>query len=117
MRGKPSAIPHRIGLSANSAVHPSRTVGPKQIPHGGVTKALSTIISGHCIFRRCFLAGVLLVLLPHMAAAQNAGVRPRIAAPIDENNLTVLRGNTYPLARAKRPGSRGRQPADEPDAA
>jgi hypothetical protein len=50
------------------------------------------------MLQRIVLAAALLVFLPRLAAAQNV-VRPRIAGPVDESQLTLLRGNTHPLAR------------------
>jgi hypothetical protein len=47
-------------------------------------------------------AGALVLILPGLAAAQTISVQPRIAAAqIDDSRLTVLRGNTHPLARAQ----------------
>jgi hypothetical protein len=40
-----------------------------------------------------------LSLLPSLAAAQSNLVRPRIVQAVDENQVTVLKGNTHPLAR------------------
>jgi hypothetical protein len=45
------------------------------------------------------LAGALLLLTPALAVAQGGAATPRITARVDENTLTVLRGNTHPLAR------------------
>ena len=45
------------------------------------------------------LVGMVLLLVPGIAAAQGSVARPRIAAQVNESALTVLRGNTHPLAR------------------
>jgi hypothetical protein len=45
------------------------------------------------------LAAALLLLVPGLAAAQGSPVRPRITDRIDESRLSVLQGNTHPLAR------------------
>jgi hypothetical protein len=42
----------------------------------------------------------LLFVLPIFTVAQTSSVRPRITQAIDETRLTVLRGNTHPLARS-----------------
>src|ERR1039458_7052106 len=47
------------------------------------------------------LAGLLLLVMLGLAAAQGSAVRPRITAAVDDTALTVLRGNTHPLARAQ----------------
>jgi subtilase family serine protease len=49
------------------------------------------------------------LLLPIFASAQTSNVAPRITAAVDGTNLTVLRGNTHPLARAQY--DRGSAPA------
>jgi subtilase family serine protease len=46
------------------------------------------------------------------ASAQNTFVRPRITQAVDESKLTVLKHNTYPLARAE--FDRGPAPANLP---
>ena len=51
-----------------------------------------------------------LVILPVLARAQQGTVPGQITEAIDENNRTVLRGNTHPLARAE--FDRGAAPAD-----
>jgi subtilase family serine protease len=45
----------------------------------------------------CVLSFVFQVL----AVAQQSAVQPRIVQPIDETQLTLLKGNTHPLARAQ----------------
>jgi len=61
---------------------------------------------------RLGLLSVLLLLLPLFSAAQTGPARPRIVGPIDETRLSVLKGNTHPLAL---PGfDRGAVPADLP---
>ncbi|HVA94803.1 MAG TPA: S53 family peptidase, partial [Candidatus Dormibacteraeota bacterium] len=47
------------------------------------------------------LAAACILILPRMAGAQTVTVRPRIAGQVDESQLTVLRGNMHPLARAQ----------------
>ncbi len=47
------------------------------------------------------VAAALALLMPGLSAAQTAVVQPRVTAAINENNLTTLRGNTHPLARAR----------------
>ena len=72
------------------------------------------------VFRPCSLIAlqaVLLVLLaamlPSSSRAQNAPPKPAlITQPVEESQLTVLRGNTYPLALAKY--DRGAAPASLP---
>ena len=41
------------------------------------------------------------LLLPARASAQTSNAAPRITAAVDETKLTLLRGNTHPLARAQ----------------
>ncbi len=50
--------------------------------------------------------------LPSRASAQTSLVQPRITQAVDESKLTVLRGNTHPLARPQ--FDRGAAPADLP---
>ena len=72
------------------------------------------------VFRLCspiVLQTVLLMLLaamlPSFSRAQNAPPKPAlITQPVQESQLTVLRGNTYPLALAKY--DRGAAPASLP---
>jgi len=45
------------------------------------------------------LVGALVLAAPPAALAQNNPVPARIAAQINESNLTILRGNTHPMAR------------------
>ena len=54
-------------------------------------------------FRRNALlsAAAIVFLLPPALRAQVNAPAPRITAAIDEHNLTILRGNTHPLARAE----------------
>jgi subtilase family serine protease len=61
------------------------------------------------------LAIVFLALLPFLAdrvSGQTSGVPSRISAVVDNTKLTVLRGNTHPLARAE--FDRGPAPASLP---
>ena len=46
-----------------------------------------------------FLAGALLVVVPGFASAQGNVARPRVVDRVDDATLTVLRGNTHPLAK------------------
>jgi hypothetical protein len=62
-------------------------------------------------FLRIVFVSAVFVLLPIMTAAQQS-VPARITQPIDETNLTVLRGNTHPLARAE--FDRGPAPSNLP---
>jgi hypothetical protein len=63
---------------------------------------LRTVVRIRLLGSQALWAGVLAVVLPSLAAAQGSAVRPRIAAAqIDDSRLTVLRGNTHPLARAQ----------------
>jgi hypothetical protein len=72
------------------------------------------------VFRLCFpivLQAILLMLLaamlPSFSHAQNAPPKPAlITQPVEESQLTILRGNTYPLALAKY--DRGAAPASLP---
>jgi hypothetical protein len=48
-----------------------------------------------------FLAALFFVVLPSLAGAQTTNATRRVTAAIDERNLTTLRGNTHPLARAQ----------------
>jgi len=53
-------------------------------------------------FRRAaMLAGALALVAPLAAFAQSNAVPARVTAQINESNLTTLRGNTHPLARAQ----------------
>ena len=59
------------------------------------------------------LALLFALLFPAFSLAQTAPPKPAlITQPIEESKLTVLRGNTYPLARAKY--DRGAAPASLP---
>jgi subtilase family serine protease len=55
------------------------------------------------------LAGLLLLVIPGLAAAQSSAVRSLITQGVDETKLAALRGNTHPLARAE--FDRGAAPA------
>jgi hypothetical protein len=53
-------------------------------------------------FRRAaMLAGALALVAPLSAYAQSNAVRPRVTDRVDTSQLTVLSGNTHPLARAQ----------------
>ncbi|MGA8767559.1 MAG: protease pro-enzyme activation domain-containing protein, partial [Candidatus Acidiferrales bacterium] len=45
------------------------------------------------------LAAAIFLVAPVLASAQTANVQPRIVAAIDERSLSILKGNTHPLAR------------------
>ena len=69
--------------------------------------------SFHVCSRQCVLALLFAVTFPAFSRAQTAPPRPAlITQPIEESKLTVLRGNTYPLALAKY--DRGAAPASLP---
>jgi subtilase family serine protease len=56
------------------------------------------------LFRSCLLAAASLFLpfaIPFAVSAQTSNVPPRITAAVNESQLTTLRGNTHPLARAE----------------
>jgi hypothetical protein len=73
----------------------------------------SVFRSFHVCFRQCVLALLFTVTFPALSRAQTAPPRPAlITQPIEESKLTVLRGNTYPLAVAKY--DRGAAPASLP---
>ena len=60
-----------------------------------------------------FVALFTLLSIPALqASAQNTSVQPRITQAVDETQLTVLKHNTYPLARAE--FDRGPAPASLP---
>lgn len=48
-----------------------------------------------------FLAVICVSFIAQRASAQSSAPRSLITAPLDESKLTVLRGNTHPLARAQ----------------
>jgi len=64
------------------------------------------------LFRRILPAFVAFGLLSSLATAQQSGVPTRITQAIDETNLTVLKGNTHPLARPE--FDRGAAPSNLP---
>ncbi len=55
---------------------------------------------------------LLLLILAAFASAQENNVRPLIVQAVDDSQLTTLRGNTHPLARAQ--FDRGAAPPDLP---
>jgi hypothetical protein len=59
------------------------------------------MLANFAVDRRSLPSFVLFTLLPYLAIAQQSGVPRRIGQPIDEANLTVLHGNTHPLARTE----------------
>jgi trimeric autotransporter adhesin len=67
----------------------------------------------HLVVLQASLLMLLAAVFPGFSQAQAAPPRPAlITQPIEESNLTVLRGNTYPLARAQY--DRGAAPASLP---
>ena len=59
------------------------------------------------------LAVISVSLISQRSLGQSSAARSLITAPIDESKLTVLKGNTHPLARAQYDqGPRVSQPAD-----
>ncbi|MGA7224922.1 MAG: S53 family peptidase [Candidatus Acidiferrales bacterium] len=48
-----------------------------------------------------FLAVVSVSLISQCTSGQSSAARSLITAPVDESKLTILRGNTHPLARAQ----------------
>ncbi len=73
----------------------------------------SVFRSFHVRFSQCLLALLFAVTFPALSRAQTAPPKPAlITQPIEESKLTVLRGNTYPLALAKY--DRGAAPASLP---
>jgi subtilase family serine protease len=58
---------------------------------------------------RPLLAGLLLLVMPGLAASQGSAVRSLVTQGVDETKLVALRGNTHPLARAE--FDRGAAPA------
>jgi hypothetical protein len=76
----------------------------KRVPRGDIglsnSGGLTTIfLQRRCCWGRALLASVILLLVPGFAAAQGNLVSPRITDRVDEAALTVLQGNTHPLAR------------------
>jgi hypothetical protein len=63
-------------------------------------------------FFRTFVLFAFVSLLPLQAFAQTSATPARITQAVDEPQLTVLQGNTYPLARAGY--DRGPAPASLP---
>ena len=73
----------------------------------------SVFRSFHVRFSQCVLALLFAVTFSALSRAQTAPPKPAlITQPIEESKLTVLRGNTYPLALAKY--DRGAAPASLP---
>src|SRR5580692_3466639 len=78
-----------------------------------VSVTRSVFRSFHVRFSQCALVLLFAVTFPAFSPAQTAPPRPAlITQPIEESKLTVLRGNTYPLALAKY--DRGAAPASLP---
>src|SRR5437879_11848204 len=63
-------------------------------------------------FARISHVVLLLLILAAFASAQENNVRPLIVQAVDDSQLTTLRGNTHPLARAQ--FDRGAAPPDLP---
>src|SRR5213080_5009933 len=55
---------------------------------------------------------LLLLILAALVSAQESNVRPLIVQAVDDSQLTTLKGNTHPLARAQ--FDRGAAPPDLP---
>ena len=66
----------------------------------------------HMKTNKVLLAFALLSLVVLRASSQATYSAPRINAAVDDSKLTVLRGNTHPLAQAKY--DRGPAPANLP---
>lgn len=62
------------------------------------TRKVASFFAGARFSR--FLIAALVLLLPALAIAQGSAVS-RVTGPINEGNLTTLRGNTHPLARTQ----------------
>lgn len=62
--------------------------------------------------QRVVLSFLSFLLCPILASAQTNGVPSRITQAVDEANLTLLKGNTHPLARPD--FDRGPAPASLP---
>ena len=81
-----------------------------------VSVTRSVFRSFHVRFSQCALVLLFAVTFPAFSRAQTAQTAPPrpalITQPIEESKLTVLRGNTYPLALAKY--DRGAAPASLP---
>jgi subtilase family serine protease len=78
-----------------------------------VSVTRSVFRSFHVRFSQCALVLLFAVTFPAFSRAQTAPPKPAlITQPIEESKLTVLRGNTYPLALAKY--DRGAAPASLP---
>ena len=61
---------------------------------------------------QCAVLFTLLSIPAFQASAQSSDVQPRITQAVDEGKLTLLKGNTYPLARPE--FDRGPAPANLP---
>src|ERR1700721_1867786 len=61
---------------------------------------------------QCTALLIILSIPALQASAQSSNVQQRITQVVDESKLTVLKGNTYPLARAE--FDRGPAPASLP---
>ena len=66
---------------------------------GGNRRAIFRIHREFGRIGRQALAGALVLFAPAAALAQTTAAPPRITAPVNENLLTTLRGNTHPLAK------------------
>src|SRR5438128_6121327 len=63
-------------------------------------------------FARISHVVLLLLILAALASAQKSNVPPLIVQAVDDSQLTTLKGNTHPLARAQ--FDRGAAPPDLP---
>ncbi len=69
-------------------------------------------------FFRILVFFAFISLLPLRSFAQTSPTQARITQAVDESQLTVLKGNTYPMARAQYDrGPAPSEPAHEPHVA
>ena len=90
-------------------IHVRKSVPMRGIPVSSSSFSLgiaSTLVAG------VFLASVLCVPALGQESAQATAAIPLITQPVDESNLTTLKGNTYPLARPE--FDLGSAPASQP---
>ena len=88
---------------APNSIHPSGSL---------IASELFDMLIPRNLVRRLILAFAFCSLAPLLASAQANYTQARITQPVDETKLTVLAGNTHPLARAE--FDRGASPADLP---
>src|SRR5580692_11856564 len=86
----------------------------KSVPMRGIPVSSSSFSLGiaSTLVAAVFLASVLCVPALGQESAQAAAAIPLITQPVDESNLTTLKGNTYPLARPE--FDLGSAPASQP---